>query len=286
MKVLVTGAGGMLARDLIPVLSGRGHETLPLTEMELDITDTHAVSTIVESIRPELIINCAAYTRVDDAETEKTKALQVNGDGVRNLCLACRSMDIPLLHFSTDYVFDGTKTTPYTIHDKPNPINAYGRSKLAGEKHILKLLNKFYIVRTSWLFGSHGTNFVETMLGTAKSKKSINVVNDQRGCPTWTVHLSQAVADLIATKRCGLYNITNSGAVTWYDYAGEIFRLSGIDMKVTPVTSDRFPRPARRPANSVLDPAPLPEVLNREMPSWQEALGEYLKLRGILAPSP
>jgi dTDP-4-dehydrorhamnose reductase len=247
--------------------------------MELDITDTHAVSTLVESISPELIINCAAYTRVDDAEVEEAKALQVNGNGVRNLCTACLSMNIHLLHFSTDYVFDGTKPTPYTIHDKPNPINAYGRSKLAGEKHILKLLDQFYIVRTSWLFGLHGNNFIETMLGLAKSKKSINVVNDQSGCPTWTVHLSEAIADLIATKRYGSYNITNSGSVTWYDFAREIFRLSGIDIKVTPVTSGRFPRPARRPANSVLDPNPLPDVLKREMPTWQQALKEYLQLR-------
>jgi len=281
MRVLITGAGGMLARDLIPVLSGRGHETLAPNESELDITDLHTVSTIVESLKPELIINCAAYTRVDDAEVEEVKALQVNGHGVENLCMACRSGNIPLLHFSTDYVFDGTKPTPYSIHDKPNPINAYGRSKLTGEKHILKLMDKFYIIRTSWLFGLHGNNFVETMLSLAKSQKSINVVNDQRGCPTWTVHLSQAIAELIETGRYGIYHITNSGSVTWYEFAREIFRLSGIHMNVIPVTSDRFPRPAKRPHNSVLDPYPLYDVLKRNMPSWQGALAGYLKLRNL-----
>ena len=280
MKVPVTGSGGMLARNLIPILSGRGYETLAPAESELDITDQNTISATVENIRPELIINCAAYTRVDDAEKEEPKALQINGDGVRNLCMTCRAMDIPLVHFSTDYVFDGTKTTPYTIDDLPNPVSAYGRTKLAGEEHILKLLDKFYLIRTSWLFGLHGPNFIETMMGLAKSKKSLDVVNDQRGCPTWSVHVSQAVADLIETGRYGTYHITNSGVTTWYDFAVEIFRQSGIDMKVTPVTSDRFPRPAKRPANSALDPAPLPEVLKRDMPSWQESLGEYLKLRG------
>ena len=279
MKVLVTGAGGMLARDLIPVLSGRGHETLALTESELDITDLHAVRNDLASISPDLIINCAAYTRVDDAEVEKTKAFQVNGDGVQNLCLACRSGNIPMLHFSTDYVFDGTKPTPYSIDDAPNPINAYGRSKVAGEKHIRKLLKKFYIVRTSWLFGLHGVNFVETMLDIAKRQKSVSVVNDQSGCPTWTVHLSQAVAELIETERYGMYHVTNYGSATWYEFAGEIFRLSGSDINVIPVTSEEFPRLAKRPHNGILDLHPLPDMLKRNMPSWQEALGEYLKLR-------
>jgi dTDP-4-dehydrorhamnose reductase len=281
MKVLVTGAGGMLAEDLIPILSGRGHETLAPAESELDITNFNIVSAIVENINPELIINCAAYTRVDDAEEEESKALRVNGDGVRNLCMVCRAGNIPLIHFSTDYVFDGTKPTPYTIHDKPKPVNAYGRSKLAGEKHILKLMDEFYLIRTSWLFGLHGKNFVETMLDLAKSKKSIKVVNDQRGCPTWTIHLSEAVADLIATKRYGIYHITNSGSVTWYDYAREIFRLSGANIDVIPVKSEEFPRLAKRPHNSILDSYPLPEVLKRNMPLWQEALTEYLELRNL-----
>ena len=279
MKVLVTGSAGMLAHDLIPILSERRHDIAAPPESQLDITDPHAVDAAVEHFKPDIVINCAAYTKVDDAEKEEAKALKINGDGVKNLCLACRTANIPLVHFSTDYIFNGEKTTPYIIDDAPDPINAYGRSKLAGERHITKLLKNYYLVRTSWLFGLHGPNFIETMLNLAKTKKSIDVVNDQNGCPTWTAHLSQAIADLIATKRCAIYHITNSGSVTWYDYAREIFRLSGINVKVTPVTSEQFPRPARRPHNSVLDPRPLPEVLKREMPSWQEALEEYLKIR-------
>ena len=280
MRVLVTGSGGMLARDLIPLLSSRGHETLAPAERELDITDSERVNGTIARIRPEIVINCAAYTKVDDAEAHEAEATRINGDGVRNLCLACKTADIPLVHFSTDYVFNGRKAAPYTIGDTPGPVSAYGRSKLAGEEHMRKLLKKYYLVRTSWLFGLHGPNFIETMLKLAESRKSVDVVNDQKGCLTWTVHLSQAVAELINTERYGIYHITNSGVTTWYDFAVEIFRLAGIDMKVIPVRTDQFPRPARRPANSVLDPAPLPEVLGREMPPWQEALAEYLKLRG------
>lgn len=282
MKVLVTGAGGMLAEDLITCLSERGYEIVALPRNELDITDLGAIRAAVNNFEPELMINCAAYTKVDKAEKEKKRALTVNGFGVQNLCLLCQERDIPLAHFSTDYVFDGTKESPYTIYDEPNPISAYGRSKLLGEKYILWLLSKFYLIRTSWLFGLYGKNFIETMLELGQREKQISVVNDQRGCPTWTYHLAQAVVDLIETERYGIYHITNSEPTTWFEFAREIFLLSGRDIEVLPVTSDQFPRPARRPQNSVLDPFPLPEVLVREMPSWREALKEYLQRRNTV----
>lgn len=282
MKVLVTGAGGMLAEDLITCLSERGYEIVALPRSELDITDLGAIRAAVNNFEPELMINCAAYTKVDKAEKEETRALMVNGFGVQNLCLLCQERDIPLVHFSTDYVFDGTKESPYTIHDEPNPISAYGRSKLLGEKYILWLLSKFYLIRTSWLFGLSAKNFIETMLELGQREKQISVVNDQRGCPTWTYHLAQAVIDLIETERYGIYHITNSEPTTWFEFAREIFRLSGRDIEVLPVTSDQFPRPARRPQNSVLDPFPLIEVLGREMPSWREALEEYLERRNTV----
>lgn len=282
MKVLVTGAGGMLAKDLTSCLSERGYEIVALPRSELDITDLGAIRAAVNKSEPELVINCAAYTKVDKAEKEETRALMVNGFGVQNLCLLCQERDIPLVHFSTDYVFDGTKESLYTIHDEPNPISAYGRSKLLGEKYILWLLSKFYLIRTSWLFGLSGKNFIETMLELGQREKQISVVNDQRGCPTWTYHLAQAVVDLIETERYGIYHITNSEPTTWFEFAGEIFRLSGRDIEVLPVTSDQFPRPARRPQNSVLDPFPLTEVLGREMPSWREALKEYLQRRNTV----
>lgn len=282
MKVLVTGAGGMLAKDLVPCLLERGHEILALPHEELDITDLETVRAAINNFLPEIVINCASYTKVDEAEKEEYLALMVNGSGVQTLCLLCHELDVPLVHFSTDYVFDGTKASPYTIYDEPNPVNAYGRSKALGEKYILWLLNKFYLVRTSWLFGLHGKNFVNTMLELGQTQNPISVINDQRGCPTWTRHLAQAVADLLETERYGVYHITNSEPTTWFDFARDIFRLSGMDVQVLPITSEQLSRPAKRPKNSVLCPFPLLETLRREMPSCTEALREYLKLRNIV----
>ncbi|HEY49635.1 MAG TPA: dTDP-4-dehydrorhamnose reductase [Dehalococcoidia bacterium] len=279
MRVLVTGAGGMLAQDLAPCLSEQGYEVIALPHDKLDNTDLGVVRTTADSFGPELIVNCAAYTKVDRAEEEVAQALMVNGLGVQNLCLMCQEKDIPLVHFSTDYVFDGTKDGPYTIYDIPNPVSVYGRSKLLGEKYVLWLLNKFFLIRTSWLFGHHGTNFIETMLELGQSNEKASVVSDQRGCPTWTRHLSEAVVALIQTGRYGIYHITNAEPTTWYDFARDIFRLAGMDVEVVPVTTEQFPRPARRPLNSVLDPFPLPQLLGKEMPSWRGALRDYLKQR-------
>jgi dTDP-4-dehydrorhamnose reductase len=279
VKVLVTGASGMLARDLIPCLLQQGDEVLAVPHNELDITDVTSVKATVNSFEPQLIINCAAYTKVDEAEKEEHQAVMVNGFGVHNLCLVCQEKDIPLVHFSTDYVFDGTKQSPYTIYDEPRPINAYGRSKLLGEKYVLWLLSRFYLIRTSWLFGLYGRNFIERILEVGQRQRKIPVVNDQRGCPTWTQHLAHGVVDLIDTGRYGIYHITNSEFTTWFDFATEIFDLSNMNVEVLPVTSDEFPRPARRPKNSVLDPFPLTEVLGREMPSWCQALKVYLSQR-------
>lgn len=285
MRVLVTGAAGMLARDLVPCLQMRGHETSAPPENDLDITDIAAIRRCAGDFRPGVIINCAAYTRVDQAEKEEPLATIINGFAVQNLCLVCQKFDIPLVHFSTDYVFDGTKDGPYTIYDQPNPINAYGRTKLLGEKYVLWLLNKFYLVRTSWLFGISGSNFVETMLALARKQKQISVVNDQRGCPTWTQHLSEAVAALIESGRYGVYHATNSEPTTWFEYAREIFRLAGTGTEALPITTDQFPTAAKRPRNSVLDPFPLPEVMQRNMPSWQDALAHYLNERNKIRRS-
>src|SRR4030042_1785623 len=197
MKVLVTGSAGMLARDLVPCLTREGHQVSAPPEEKLDIIDLQAIRHAVDSFRPEIIINVAAYTRVDDAEREEHLANMTNGFAVQNLCLTCQETDIPLVHFSTDYVFDGHKDGAYTIYDQPNPVGAYGRSKLIGEKYVLWLLDKFYLVRTSWLFGLHGRNFIETMLELGQKQRQVSVVNDQRGCPTWTQHLSEAVVALI-----------------------------------------------------------------------------------------
>ncbi len=279
MRVLVAGSAGMLAKDLIPCLSERGHEVVAPPEDEFDIIDIGRVRTAVKGMKPELVVNCAAYTDVDGAETGEDRALMINGYAVQNLCLVCQESGIPLVHFSTDYVFNGTGDRPYTIYDTPNPATAYGRTKLLGEKYVLWLMTRFYLIRTAWLFGHQGRNFIETMIELGQNRKQVSVVNDQKGCPTWTRDLSRATAALIETGRYGIYHATNSEPTTWFDFAKEIFRLSEMDVEVLPTTTDKFPRPARRPLNSVLDPFPLPQVLGREMPSWREALEEYLRLR-------
>jgi dTDP-4-dehydrorhamnose reductase len=279
MKVLVAGAAGMLAKDLVPCLEKRGHQVLAPPEKDLDITRLDAIRRWTGSGDPDVLINCAAYTKVDQAESEEHLAGVINGLAVQNLCLACQEADVPLVHFSTDYVFDGTKNGPYTIHDHPNPINAYGRTKLMGEQYILWLLKRFYLVRTSWLFGLHGANFIETMLRLALKQAQVSVVNDQKGCPTWTQHLSEAVVSLIESGRFGVYHATNSSPTTWFEYATEIFRMAGTGTRVLPITTDQFPTAAARPKNSVLDSFPLPEVIGREMPPWQDALKQYIELR-------
>lgn len=279
MRVLIAGSAGMLARDLIPCLSQAGHLPIAPPESDLDITSLRSIKTAAEAADPEVIINCAAYTNVDQAEREEQLATAINGLAVQNLCLVCQERGIPLVHFSTDYVFDGQKDRPYTIYDQPNPINAYGRSKLLGEEYILWLLTRFYLVRTSWLFGLHGKNFIETMLGLARTRRQVSVVNDQKGCPAWTQHLSEAVVSLIESGRYGVYHATNSEPTTWFEYAREIFRLAGTGTEVLPITTEQFPTAAKRPKNSVLDPFPLPEVMKRDMPTWRQALDTYLSLR-------
>jgi dTDP-4-dehydrorhamnose reductase len=269
----------MLATDLVPCLKEGGYEALALSEQELDITDEGAVGKAVTDSHPDIVFNCAAYTNVDQAEKEQALADAVNGFAIRNLCLACREHEITLVHFSTDYVFDGTKKAPYTIHDVTNPINAYGRSKRLGERYITDMLSQFYILRTSWLFGLSDKNFVETMLNLGKSQGRASVVTDEKGCPTWTKHLAQAAVELIDKDRCGVYHVTNSGGTSWFDFAAEIFQLSGIDVHMTRISAADLSRPAKRPANSILDPNPLPQVLGRQMPHWGEALEEYLNLR-------
>ena len=279
MKVLVTGAEGMLAKDLAPLLEEQEYNVQALPHYKLDNSDLAAVQAAVDDFGPELIINCAAYNEVDKAEVEVQQAFLVNGLGVQNMCMVCQERDIPLVHFSTDYVFDGLKDGPYTINDTANPLSIYGHSKLLGEQYIIGLLNKFYLIRTSWLFGHHGSNFIEAMLELGSDKQQVSVVNDQRGCPTWTRHLSDAVLSLLKMGRYGMYHITNSEPTTWFDFAREIFRIADMDVEVVPISSDQLSRPAKRPSNSVLDPFPLPKILGREMPPWKDALNEYMQQR-------
>ncbi len=277
MKILIAGARGMLASDLIPRLN-KDNEVIAPAEEDLDITRRDMVYSVVGKSAPDIVVNCAAYTQVDKAEEERDKAYLVNGIGVQNIALACQDKGIPLCHISTDYVFDGTKNRPYTPFDNTNPINVYGESKLAGEKYIQWIMNKFYIIRTSWLYGKGGNNFVTTMLRLAKERTEIRVVNDQTGSPTYTVSLSQAIEKLIPTGAHGIYHFTDEtqGGISWYDFAKEIVRLSGSRAKIIPITTAEFPRPARRPANSVLDTSLYSLVTGHGTKDWKEALKEYL----------
>ncbi|OAT85936.1 dTDP-4-dehydrorhamnose reductase [Desulfotomaculum copahuensis] len=266
----------MLGVDMTDQFRCRGAEVIALSRMELDITKLDAVRGVMRKYRPVLVINCAAYTNVDGAEDDFQRALLVNGLGPRNLALACREVDAVLVQVSTDYIFDGSKSVPYGVFDPPSPVNAYGRSKWWGEQAVAAAGGRFYIARTSWLFGRGGGNFVETMLRLGREKGAIRVVDDQRGCPTYTVDLARAVADLSATGCYGVYHVTNSGPATWYDFAAAIFAAAGMKVDLMPCATAAFPRPARRPANSVLDPFPLRETIGYLPPPWEDALKRYL----------
>lgn len=273
MKILVTGAKGMLGQDLIPLIMQNGWNVLATDAEDLDITDENKVLNFIKSEKPDYVVNCAAYTNVDAAEKETEIAFLVNYKGAENLAKASAKFDIPIIHISTDYVFNGTKNTPYEPDDKVNPINVYGESKLKGEQSVQTNNPKHYILRTSWLYGHKGKNFVETMLGLAKSNNELKVVSDQVGCPTWTVELCNCIISFIKEiKPYGIYHICGSGNTSWHGFAQEIFKLSNIDIKVNPVTTDEFPRPAKRPAYSIMNNY-------GACPDWKESLKKYLELR-------
>lgn len=276
MRVMVTGAAGMLGRAVAAEYAGRKAEVIPLSRKDLDITDLGQVRRITGIRQPEIVINCAAYTNVDGAEAESRRAYLSNGLGPRNLAVACREAGAVLVHVSTDYVFDGSKPGAYTIHAHPRPLNIYGSSKLWGEKALSAISYSCYLVRTSWLFGPGGNNFVATMLRIGQDVGKVRVVNDQTGSPTYTVDLARAIADLCASGCYGTYHITNQGSTTWYGFAEEIFTQKRLGVDLTSCTTSEFRRPARRPQNSVLDPFPLEETIGYLLPAWEDALARYM----------
>ncbi|MFI6007226.1 dTDP-4-dehydrorhamnose reductase [Streptomyces sp. NPDC051243] len=281
MRWLVTGAGGMLGRDVVEELLGRGEQVTGLDHAALDITSPEAVDRVIAAHRPEVVVNCAAYTAVDDAETDEGRALRVNGDGPRLLARACAAYDTRLIHVSTDYVFAGDARTPYSEHDPPGPRTAYGRTKLTGERGVLdELPAASAVVRTAWLYGVHGRSFVRTMIGLEARRATVDVVNDQRGQPTWSADVAALVADLgprVGHEVTGVLHATNSGEATWYDLAREVFRLLGADPdRVRPVTSEAFPRPAPRPAYSVLAHGRRQRLGFPPPRDWRAALHEAL----------
>lgn len=276
MKILVTGADGQLGNDLANVLTA--HDVRLSQKDEMDITDFSAVAERVRDFGPDAVIHGAAYTDVDGCETDPMQAYRVNAVGTQNIAIVCRQVDAALLYVSTDFVFDGRKTTPYTEFDDPNPLSVYGRSKLAGERYVSSLLNEYFIVRTAWLYGHAGKNFVKTILKLAAEKDELRIVSDQVGCPTYSRDLAQKIADIVESGGYGLYHAVNEGSCSWYDFGCEILRLAGINKTIIPISSAELNRPAPRPAYSVLKNLSL--ELRRFAPfrPWQEALAEYLKI--------
>lgn len=277
MKVLVTGAQGMLGRQVVLEYQKRRAEVFGLSRKELDITDFEQVLTTLRKIKPEVVINCAAYTNVDGAEEEKEKAFLINGLGPRYLALACRQNETTLVHISTDYIFDGRACRPYQVYDTPCPINVYGASKLFGEAAVREIGGRFIISRVSWLFGPGGKNFVDTILNLARQRDELKVVNDQQGSPTYTVDLAGALADLAASKIYGTYHVTNAGITTWHGFAKKIVEAAGLRTTINPCETKDFPRPAPRPVFSVMDPFPLKQVLGYNLPGWEDAADRYIK---------
>jgi dTDP-4-dehydrorhamnose reductase len=272
---LVTGAGGMLGRDLVTALHRRGEDVAGLARGELDVTDEAAVRGALRRHRPAIVVNCAAWTAVDDAEAHEDDALLVNARGAENIAAACAAGGARLVHVSTDYVFGGDGQRPYAEDDHPAPRTAYGRTKLAGEQAVLGLLpGTSIVVRTAWLYGAHGPNFVTTMIRMARARPAVEVVADQRGQPTWTVDVADQIIALARSGAgAGIYHATSSGQTTWFGLAQEIFRLLGADpARVRPVTSGAYPRPAPRPAYSVLGHDAWASAAIKPIGDWQAAL--------------
>jgi dTDP-4-dehydrorhamnose reductase len=275
---LVTGAGGMLGRDLCLQLAGR--EVLALTRRDLDITDSTAVSRAIVQAHPDVVVNCAAWTHVDAAEANEAGAFDVNATGAANVARACATIGARLVHVSTDYVFDGTANSPYTEDSTVRPRSAYGRTKAAGEWAVRATLPEAsWVVRTAWLYGAHGHNFVRTMVELERVRDEIDVVNDQRGQPTWGVDVAQAILRLVdAHAPPGIYHATSAGEATWYTFARAIFAAVGADPdRIRPTTTDRFPRAAPRPAYSVLGHHAWARESLPELPAWQTSLGHALR---------
>jgi dTDP-4-dehydrorhamnose reductase len=276
MRILVLGATGMLGQALVPVLRRR-HLVIGLGSADCDIRDAKAVSETVRRHRPELVVNLAAFTDVDGCEKEPAKAEQVNGTGAGNIARACSETGAAMLHISSDYVFDGSKPGPYFEDDAPNPVSAYGHSKLLGEQEVMASLVRYFIVRTSWLFGQHGKNFVDTIRRIARQRPELRVVDDQRGSPTYTRHLAEKLSELIQTGEYGIFHVTGAGNCSWFEFAQSIIELSQIEgVRVLPVSSKEYVRPARRPANSVLANRHLSELHIGLAPLWKDGLQSYL----------
>jgi len=278
LKVLVTGATGQLGKDIIELLIEKGYEVFGYGRDQLDVTEIEQINIVFKTIKPDVVIHSAAYTKVDQAESEPDEAYRVNAFGTRNIAIASEEIGSKLVYISTDYVFSGDVDRPYNEYDLVNPINVYGKSKLAGEVMVRDFHSRFFIVRTSWVYGKHGNNFVKTMLRLAKEKDTISVVNDQIGSPTYTVDLASKIEEIFQTQKYGIYHVSNSGSCSWYDFAKAIFEEYSIDwVEVIPIKSNQFLRMAKRPLNSVFDQTALRINGFNVMRNWRAGLKDFLK---------
>ena len=288
MKILVVGCNGQLGTELCEQLSSGESElgSIPklyanaaLTKLDvpqIDIADLDGTIQIVEQCSPDLILNCAAYTNVDGCETHADDAYRVNAIGARNLAIAADKSGSKLVHLSTDYVFSGVSDHPYREYDLPEPASVYGKTKLAGEQYVREFCRKWFLIRTAWLYGYTGKNFVQTILKKAGMQADLKVVSDQRGNPTNAADLAYHILKVAATEEYGIYHCTGNGECSWYDFATEIIRLAGLDATVSPCRSDEYPSPTKRPQYSSLDHMALRLTVGDEMRPWQEAIQSYI----------
>ena len=275
--ILVTGANGQLGWELGQLAASYPQYEFIFTDRSvIDLSKPDTLAAIINEMAPDAIINTAAYTAVDKAESDTEKAYTINVTGVANIAKACQQNHTVLLHISTDFVFDGTKTSPYTEDDIPNPLGVYGQTKLDGEKAIQTTWQKHFIIRTSWVYSQFGNNFMKTMLRLASERESLSVVNDQIGTPTNAVDLAEVLIKLIQSSNhsssFGIYNFSNEGVCSWYDFAKEIFRINNISINLQPIPSSAYPTPAQRPAYSVLDKSKIKSVFGVEIKDWKESL--------------
>ena len=278
MRVFVTGVKGQLGYDVMNELEKQGLEGIGVDIDEMDITDADQVNKVIKEAAPDAVIHCAAYTAVDAAEDNEEICRKVNAQGTENIAKVCEELDIKMMYISTDYVFNGQGERPWEPDDKREPLNVYGQTKYEGELAIEEHVKKFFTVRIAWVFGVNGKNFIKTMLNLGKTHDHLTVVNDQTGSPTYTYDLARLLVDMIQTDKYGRYHATNEGGyISWCDYAKEIFRQAGMDVKVLPVSSAEYPAKAKRPTNSRLEKKKLEEHGFTRLPDWKDALGRYLK---------
>ncbi len=279
MKVFVTGVKGQLGYDMVNELTKRGHIAIGADIDEMDITDGDAVRRVITQARPDAVVHCAAYTAVDAAEDNEELCRRVNALGTENIVKVCQELDCKLMYISTDYVFNGQGTRPWEPDDEREPLNVYGQTKYEGELAVERL-KKVFIVRIAWVFGVNGKNFIKTMLNLGKTRDSLTVVDDQIGSPTYTYDLARLLTDMVETDKYGRYHATNEGLCSWYEFACQIFKEAGMEVRVSPVSSDKYPSRAKRPMNSRMDRSKLKEMGFEPMPSWQDALRRYLRAIG------